>query len=439
MTVADEPERAIFSTAGLAQTLPQLLFLALFPGFFFYHLLAAAGVIPLLIGPGWSALNAAAAVSLGWVVIAQRERGPILLAVVALVAVILAYAIWYRLSGDAYQSSPVMFGASIKLIIGIAGMFALGYAFQDTKNLGKYLVTLLAIMAAVVALLQHPETNIFIAIDRWVAPEGTAGYQWFAQSVAVTAIFALALSKNWKQQAIVLGCAVPSLLALSSRSELAGFVGASVLWAILNLTRKNWRAPVYGACAAVVGTAVLFSMSVVLPDHDLKGAAERIELTRKYYESRKMRAPVDAMQESAATRHAELIAVETSPSFKERLRTWRECIEQIKASPLLGDYGGQLRKRWVFGDYAHNILEAWRAYGLVAFLLFTALTIVVSYSSTRAVFMSRYSSDPMWMLAFLVAAYTTALLLLTKSIYWPLPALAWGLVARRLTGNLRRS
>lgn len=402
---------------------PQLFFLALFPGLFVYHLLAATGIVPLVLGPGWSVVNGVAAVGLGFVALKDPRQHAAFLTLLAIVAM---YAAWYSLFGETeWQSSKTMLLESGKLAVGLVSLYCIGFLLTDTEPFRRALLIALAFMSAATLIFVDPATMTFIAIDRWDAPQGTAGYQWFAQSFSLTTIAALALSRGGRTQAVVIGIAVPTLFALFSRSEFLGFTIVVVAWCVVQ--GRHWQFRPVGSMIVSIaaGFAVLFAASSVLPPVQQVGAERRLERQR-------IPEGLDARY-SAAQRQAEVFNLSESGSFQARLELLYQGWPHIVASPFFGDYGGQMRDGR-FGDYIHNVLSAWRQYGLAAFLLYVGLCTWAAWLTFQQVIL-RGSKDPMWLLALLVAAYSCALIVATKSVFWPLPAFAWGLVMARLPGR----
>lgn len=72
----------------------------------------------------------------------------------------------------------------------------------------------------------------------------------------------------------------------------------------------------------------------------------------------------------------------------------------------------------------------WHGYGLVAFLLYVGLAAAVVLAAGRRVFVQR--ADGLWLLTLLVGVYCIVLMAGAKAAFWPVPALAWGLLAARL-------
>jgi hypothetical protein len=94
-------------------------------------------------------------------------------------------------------------------------------------------------------------------------------------------------------------------------------------------------------------------------------------------------------------------------------------------NPIFGDYLGQVREHGNVGAYIHNGLSVYQQFGLVGFLLYMYL--IVCSLIIGLLYLSQAKQYPQ--LEALVYASIISLVgvLISKSIGWPLPALAWGL------------
>jgi hypothetical protein len=114
--------------------------------------------------------------------------------------------------------------------------------------------------------------------------------------------------------------------------------------------------------------------------------------------------------------------------------TVQSSIDGIQSSPVLGDYGGQIRDLGQFGLYAHDVLSVWQQYGFAAFLLYLGLSIAAAIISLWHVLLLR-SRDPRWISAAYVSGICLLLIVTTKAVYWPIPAFGWGLALSNFARN----
>lgn len=112
--------------------------------------------------------------------------------------------------------------------------------------------------------------------------------------------------------------------------------------------------------------------------------------------------------------------------WHKRIQTIEVAAGQVASSPVFGQWGGHISHWGGTGSYAHNALSAWVQFGLIGFLLYIGLTIKASLACVgRVVFWGERS--PIWLLALIVNCVTLFLMTITKSVFWELPPLGWGL------------
>ena len=182
-------------------------YLALFPAFFAYHLLAALGAIPLFMGAWWGISTLVCLVILGF--FAARKAiasGPWIIhgSVGILAALVAANAIYYRYFGHDWQRDPEMFMGSIKLLIAWGGLYCVGFLIEYDERLQKATAISLGGMALAAFLLIDPLDVSFIPTE-WIGVQpGIAGYQWFSQAVLFTGILSLSFARKQTGQILTL-------------------------------------------------------------------------------------------------------------------------------------------------------------------------------------------------------------------------------------------
>jgi len=130
------------------------------------------------------------------------------------------------------------------------------------------------------------------------------------------------------------------------------------------------------------------------------------------------------------SRQLEVFDLASASSWQARQQLLEEGVAAIAASPLIGQFGGQIATDR-FGTYIHNGLSAWRQFGLVGFLLYGGIVISSVMLAMKAVFLRR-RRDPKWIAALYMNLMCVALIVVAKSVFWELPAFAWGLTAGAL-------
>lgn len=391
------------------------MFVLVFPVFFGYQSLAAFGIIPPAIGGGLTLFCLAAAVLLApFLMLRVRALWSSVAWLAALSLIVLVYAGYHRLFGLDYQQSMEVTLSSLKLVAAWAGLFAIGVLLKPSDGFRRVLFWCVIAMAiATPFLIKTPALSL---IDTVRSGWGVASYQFFAGAFAFTAMLAIAYSWGRKSEPWLVALALVTIFFLLSRSEQAGMLAVAIGWAILKIVHREFR-PIL---IASVGTAVLLGASVLLAPHvpSLMGSYRPVEIQQG-----KSVGSADVL-----ARQAELLNLGGSDSWGERAKFMSGGIDDILRSPIVGDYAGQVRDFGFFGAYIHNGLSAWRQYGIVAFLLYMGMAITAFAVSAWAV-LARKDTTPEWLSTAMIAGFSLLLVVFAKSIYWPMPALAWGIAA----------
>jgi hypothetical protein len=124
------------------------------------------------------------------------------------------------------------------------------------------------------------------------------------------------------------------------------------------------------------------------------------------------------------SRILQLADLESANSYIARQDLLQVGMINVSSSPILGIFGGHIAYTGSSGGYIHNILSAWAGFGLPAFLLILYLQL----SALRGSYLlaKRIPSGLCW-LAFELNLFSSFLLFTTKSIFWIVPPLGWGL------------
>lgn len=405
---------------------PAVFFFALFPAFFTYHaLITMKAVTPFIPGGGWTFTNALGVAVLGTIVLHTtitsqavgkwRVHAP----VAVLGAWVAVYAVGYALFGSGVQRSPEMFLESAKLLIGWGCLYCIGYLFRPDAAMVRLLLYSLMAMAAITLLMIDPA-------DLLHPGEGGASYHWFANAIVFVAIFALALAPLRVQPAVV-AVALCSLFVIGSRAEFYGFAILILGWAMIHVWQRRID-PIVNAMVATLLVSVV--AGAALPHLSVENiSTPAVSPSAAVRNSALL--PLLPSDETSFQRQLEIANLTTSRSWQDRESFLIKGWAGIKSSPLAGDYGGQLRDGGSIGSYIHNGLSAWRQFGLVPFLIYAVLCLAPFCVAGWRV--ARGETDPLWMLTLYAGGFTLLLVVMAKSVFWALPALAWGLLAQQLT------
>ena len=383
----------MLSVHGIVHFLSCLFFLLLFPGFYIYHQSVASGLVPAFLG-GWFS--------------------PVCIA--AILFLIPFWKYWFFI----IKKSP-FYSFLILLFFFWSGFVALiSYALDSSLSmqlaLNQYMVTLLQLVALTLigaglsleikwfrcslwvfgffifsTLLYH----VFITGSfRYYAAilydvDGVASYQGFARSAFLIALILLSISRSFKTQALVAILAAFVLFVLSARSEFVALLASIGVYYLLTSGRYRGNAL---SLVLVVASLVL----VVIRFGDML----------------------------LDSRHVNLLNLDSDSSWQVRGRLGAESLGRISESPFFGGFGGHFESGGA-GSYAHSVLSVWDSFGLLGFLTFAALILVPFLKSWFFLVMKSKRCDALIMLA-LLSFSVLLLTLFAKSVFWPIPALLWG-------------
>ena len=388
------------------------LFLICFLGFFLYHTAAAYEIIrpPLPLGGWWSYSNLLCLTVLGLVMagsgsLMQRYHLPVYL----LLTVVGAVAVWHVLyGGSPWQRLSLVAEESAKLLIGWAALYLIGYYIRPTRQFAIVLLVAVVVLFAITPFLVQTDPFSPLDANRLRFGGEVASYQFFSNSAVFIILAALAYAKNAKQQAVVVLLGGTTVFLLGSRAELLGLSLIAILWLwLLAAASREVRWRVVGSFGVVLLTAGIL-VAIVGAD--------------------------------AIARYTDLLNFDTSRSWGERLVLLEDGLTDIGQSPILGNYAGQMASMAIdttdsqnvaFGHYMHSTIDVWRQFGLLPFLIYFAMSIASVALGAYLVFV-RKELTPNARLLLLVSAYCLIVGLAAKPIYWPMPALAWGLAAARI-------
>lgn len=398
----------------------QAFFLIVFPVFFAYQAAAAFAIIPPFLGGGLTGSAALALICLApFVALPALRTWAWHLPVVALVAIVLAYAAYHHLYGLRYQRKFEVTLDSLKLVAAWGGLYCIGLLLRPCERFRSIIVWALVIMAVVAPfLVQTPAMSL---VETVRAGWNVASYQFFAGAFVFTAIVALSLSWERKVEPYIVALGLAGTFILISRSEQAGFLALALGWGVLKTWHGQFRPVGIAALATVAFVAVGLLLSSVKPPFipdPLSG--EQIE--------KRISAG------GIAARQAEIANLSGSESWGERSKFFWTGVDDIQRSPIWGDYAGQIRDHGRSGAYIHGLPSAWRQYGLFAFIIYAGLCIVPPFVAAWRLIWKRDTS-PEWLLAGMLSGYCAVLAIFAKAIFWPMPALAWGVFIAAMTAG----
>lgn len=379
-------------------------FLLLFPGFFFYHFAAGAGLVPRFLG-GW--FGPLSVVLLGvysvlLILVPLYLRGRSLLVFVLFAILVVTVLCWlgaHHVLGAGYQGHPVVQRQVLALVVLWLALFMMGlYWPEDSPPLTGALSLALPLIIVLTVLNTNVESLLFSLAYEGTAGENVTTYQGFARSLAITAIVLLSIRSDSRLLLPAVFATCATLFLIGARSELYGFAIVSPIIA--------W----FGVKARPKFTFLLASAGVI--------AVTVLVVTN--------------WSSLAQSRPLQVVAsLQDIGSFQQRRTFLMAGLEDIGANVLTGTFAGHYERFGSVGTYIHNFLSAWRQFGLGVFLLYGGLTVSSTIVSLRYLLQSGINSQ-IWRIALALNAFATILVVASKAVYWPFPALGWGLVASGL-------
>lgn len=402
------------SVSRLKQALSAFGLFMLFPGFVIYH--SAVGVIGLspplggLYG-GLSALIFGSAIVLA--PLSRRIKSLqadvySLFAIGYLVYVLVWTGVNYLTQHEDYVASATI--QSLQAIILWGALYFVGRHFPVNSLLMRRLCSLFLVCVVLMLGVYVISTgSVTFQAHYFYGNEQLATHQGYARSVLIVASFLLAVCALVWQRLVIVVLTAFALFVLGARSEFFVFLplcGALLVF----LALRDYRYALLIVVLAIAGAiAVLLAQDVI-----------------------------------SKSRQFLVLDLSTSASWISRSRMNEVALAQIAGSPILGSFGGHILETGGTGSYAHNLLSAYVNYGLTGMVWYVALTGFALLGSMERLFRTRMQ-EPIWLFSFSINFACFLLLVAAKSVFWPIPALGWGLYARgrimarkqrRLVGDL---
>lgn len=371
----------------------------LFPGFMLYHMLLAIDIIPPILGGLFGPISMVYFI-IHLILCPFNYRKILNKSPVYYVSTIgfFIYSMFWILAHYIAIDEPYIQIASVQalttLIIWVA-LFFIGIHFSYENKIIEKLF-LLFFIAAIIFLIYFTLAtgNVMFYASEFHALEdysGVSTYQGFARSALVIGVLLLCYKKNPYKRILIMIFTLFILFFLGARSELYGFVLLLVILFVANSIKSvRWSILSIGVIASVV--------LLVLSN-------------------------IEWLSES---RQFEIINLSQSTSMMGRLEYQEVALKQIEDNPVIGYYGGHIVDTGSIGGYAHNALSAWLTYGVFGFIIYVTLTAIATLNSFYYFIKYRTLSSH-WTFAFTINCFCLLMMITSKSVYWILPALGWGL------------
>ena len=178
--------------------LAQVFFTCAFGVFFFYHSLAAFEVIPvpLPLGGLWVLTTAVAAFVLGLLFLPQFiSHWKLHVHVGGLLTIMVGIAVFHYIENKHPFDQTIAFVNSIKLVLGLTGLYLIGFYLKKDRLFVALIIACLVVMAIITPFLIRTDPFSTLDDDRWQFLGEVASYAWFANSVVFVGFTAIAWSK----------------------------------------------------------------------------------------------------------------------------------------------------------------------------------------------------------------------------------------------------
>lgn len=388
------------STLEVSRVAAEVGLYVLFPGFFFYHLAVTGGLIPSVVGglfgPATVILTVVFLVCAPQIVKKYIRAGK---AVFFAFGLLFFYClIWFLLHH--YTTDVPYRDEAAEQVVGLLfswfALFVTGVVLPAQRSRFRWVLSIsICLIVVTTLLLFNTDTMMFNPRSLYDFSDGVATYQGYARSALLTALFLLGVCSNLGRMLLVFAPSAVLLFLLGARSELFGFVALGGVLSLLEAFKSIKRVV---ALLFVLGVSGVF-----LANH---------------------------VEDFMASRQSEVLDLDQATSWQKRREYQAIAFKQIIDSPVIGMYAGHFEAGGK-GAYAHNATSAWVEFGAFGFVLYVGLTVYCAVISYRKYRRERVDGA-IWRLSFYINFVALLLVVISKPVFWTIPALGWGLVVSSL-------
>ena len=401
------------ASAKMLSKIAAINFFLLFPGFLIYHQLLAMELLQPFIrglfGPVSLASLLAFLVLLpwnrDWLRSCVKERYVLYVLVFLLYTMVWTVAHYLLLAEENIQLATPQ---SLQTIIFWACLFLTGLLLPLESKALKWTFFLSFLLALLFLLHFSISTGQLTFRANWFYVQwggDVATHQGYSRSALVILLFLLAVFAGIKVRIGLILSGAFVLFMLASRADFSVFLVVCLALSVIFGIKK----PLYLLIVPIF-FLVLAGMFLVATNVD------------------------DRMTMLHLSRQLEIFDLSEATSWINRMKLQEIALEQIAAHPLTGQFGGHVTAAGHVGKYAHNALSAWVSYGFFGFFIYLGLSVVALWVSVRRFVLKRQEA-PVLIFAFLLNLFCLLLVMAARSVYWPLPALGWGLAAQGLINS----
>lgn len=352
-------------------------FMALFPGFFFYHFLLGMGLIRAFLGGYFTPVSLLIALPLVILYIRQiRSDFRRLLPCELYYGLFFVFFAAIVAANAANGANLVIVIAHLEGMLFMTNVFILFKMIDFTAQQFRYPAILCLIgMSAIIISFSAEGMFRMDALGLSKDPAALSTYQGLARSYLVTLLCVVNYTRSLTLRVVIYSVGAASLFLNTARSE---FVAMLFVIPIIELYFTKKKVLFILILASLAGLVVMNAdlIEAQLPNN----------------------------------RILELLDLSHSNSAILRHQMMAQAAQTVSAHPILGDYAS-----YENGHYAHNIFSAWVDLGIIGFIYLAALMILPTASMIiTGYFRTRDRGD--FILAFATACAT--MLLLIKSHYF---------------------
>ena len=393
---------SIFPSKKYLRFIAEAGFFILFPGFFFYHLCVAVKLItPFaagLFGPTTvllCVLFSMVFVSIFRTFLYSNKYVSVLFAV--LLTFVVSWTFVHYFFGTGIESGEGPLNQSLTTLFSWVALFLVGVYLPIRQDRLRIILTCCFIAMFIIAICLFDKNTMMLNVrTQFIAEDKIATYQGFARSALIVAVYLLITYESIYVRSMLIASSIILIFLLGGRSEFYGFIALFIAFAVI-LVLKSWR-------YILSSILLLFVLGL-----GLAGFIDDLHLHRQLNPSRQM----------------QVLDLDKASSWVGRKKLQRIAIDQVMENPITGKYAGNFYAGRP-GGYAHNVLSAWVSFGFIGFCIYLGLIIycfAVSLFSVK----NRDGNANEWGLALAINFLSLLLVLTAKSVFWPIPALGWGL------------
>jgi len=313
-------------------------FLALFPGFFFYHTLLGTGTTGAFLGGYFSPVSLIFVIPLTAILIHHYKRKPNhVSAVEILYTFFLLYFLIIVVCNFIAGANRAIVANHLLCILFMINAFTI-FIVIDFSSIGFRISALCALAGMSAIAFIYSVNGVFYLGALGIAKDSDslATYQGFARSYLVTFLPVIAFTRSLLVRLILYCIAVATLFVNTARSEFAALLFAIPIIEFY-FSRHKTLLLLFTILTAVWLSLYMTHLMAALPDN----------------------------------RILELLDLSHSTSANKRHHLNMHAMQTVTAHPFLGDYAS-----YAPGNYAHNIMSAWVDLGLFGFAYLIAIMII---------------------------------------------------------------